>query len=43
MRRHEVVEIMNRFDELDVTGDGKISHADFASASSYKTEMGKIQ
>ena len=29
MQRHEVMEIMTRFKELDVTGDGKISSADF--------------
>jgi potassium channel subfamily K len=29
MRMHEVQEIMNRFKELDVTGDGKLSRADF--------------
>ena len=29
MQRHEVDQIMNRFKELDISGDGKISQEDF--------------
>ena len=37
MQRHEVMEIMTRFKELDVTGDGKISSADFENLAKSST------
>lgn len=36
MHKHEVLEIMARFDELDTTGDGRLSRADFGTSDSSK-------
>eukprot|EP00946_MAST-07B_sp_MAST-7B-sp1_P003814 g3814.t1 len=41
MHKHEVIEIMTRFDELDRTGDGRLSRADFDPANNTPTGDGE--